>query len=68
MSRLTVDGPAQLQDLLEEVVETMLNMHIVKDNDQMSYEDRAKNIALIARMMWVRRETAAWKTGVEAEE
>jgi hypothetical protein len=61
MEKLTIDNLAMMEDFLGEVVENLLNMHVVKDNEHMSYEKYSKNISLIARMMWVRRETADWK-------
>ena len=61
VEKLTIDNIVQMEDFLGEVVEALLNMHVVKDNENMSYEKYSKMISLIARMMWERRETADWK-------
>lgn len=61
MEKLTIDNLAMMEDFLVEVVENLLNMEVVKDNEHMSYEKYSKNISLIARMMWARKEVADWK-------
>lgn len=61
MEKLTIDNVVQMEDFLAEVVENLLNMQVVKDNENVSYETYSKRLSLIARMMWERRETADWK-------
>lgn len=61
MDKLTIDNVVQMEDFIAEVAENLLNMEVVKDNENMSYETYSKRISLIARMMWERRETADWK-------
>ena len=48
-----------MEDFISEVVENLLNMQVVKDNENVSYEIYSKRLSLIARMMWERREN--WK-------
>ena len=61
MDKLTIDNVVQMEDFLAEVVENLLNMHVVQENENVSYETYSERISLIARMMWERRETADWK-------
>jgi hypothetical protein len=58
---LTIDNVVQMEDFISEVVETLVNMHVVQENENVSYETYSERISLIARMMWERRETADWK-------
>jgi hypothetical protein len=58
---LTIDNVVQMEDFISEVVEALVNMHVVQENENVSYETYSERISLIARMMWERRETADWK-------
>lgn len=55
MKKLTIDNPVQMEELVDEVFVNLLNMHVVKDNEDISYEEVSKRISLIARMMWARK-------------
>jgi hypothetical protein len=59
--KLTIDNVVQMEDFISEVVEALVNMHVVQENENVSYETYSERISLIARMMWERRETADWK-------
>ena len=61
VEKLTIDNVVQMEDFIAEVAENLLNMHVVQENENVSYETYSERISLIARMMWARRETADWK-------
>lgn len=55
VEKLTIDNVVQMEELVDEVFVNLLNMHVVKDNEYVSYEEVSKRISLIARMMWARK-------------
>jgi hypothetical protein len=61
VEKLEIENLNQMEAFICEVAEALLNMHVVKDNENISYERYSANISLIARMMWARKETAEWK-------